>query len=149
MYWTVRPEVPGNWVVKSEFTKTSDGWDIHSLHFEFDGYLGSDIATSSPVFIVTERLKDAIIDAKLTGATFRATYVTKSDEYSTIESLGLLPATLPTFCWLHITGRAGATDFGLLPSSPRLVVSDAALAILRRFSLNGCDIEPCDTTLLT
>ena len=48
---------------------------------------------------------------------------------------------VPVIEWLQVSGVAGLDDFGL-DSHASLVVSDAALSVLRRFQLNDCEIIP-------
>jgi hypothetical protein len=40
-----------------------------------------------------------------------------------------------------VTGTAGRDDVGTTPTG-QLVVSDQALALLREFNINNCDVEP-------
>lgn len=55
--------------------------EIRRLNYEFDGWLGDDLVTSTPVTIVTTRVRDAIAAAGPTGAEFADVLVTRSEQF--------------------------------------------------------------------
>jgi hypothetical protein len=52
---------------------------------------------------------------------------------------------LPEFVWLKIDGKPGRGDFGIAGDG-KLIVSAKALAVLRAFNLNHCDVAPYSAT---
>src|SRR6266404_234454 len=122
-YYRIEPEVAGGWGKNTLFTRTpGKPTVVHKLHYQFDGWLGDEILTSTPCFIVSERLSQEIERAQLTGVRFGDVEVTTSDQFKE-----LYPGRqLPRFVWLRVTGSAGHDDFGIAPSL-RLVVSERAL----------------------
>ena len=90
-------------------------------------------------FIVTDALKEALIEARASGVAFGDVEVTKSGIF--LDMNGDRP--LPAFSWLQITGRAGKDDFGR-SSSLRLVVSERIMNLLKVFGLNHCEVSECD-----
>ncbi len=63
--------------------------------------------------------------------------VTVDEQYT--EIYGTLE--LPEFKWFYVTGKAGQDDFGVTDKAD-LVVSQAALDVLRQGRLDECDVEP-------
>ena len=112
---------------------------IEKFNYEFDTWPCDPILEAICAFIVTDRLKEALIEAHASGVGFDDVEVTKSEIY--LELHGDRP--LPAFSWLQITGRAGTDDFGL-SSSHRLVVSERIMNLLNAFGLKYCDVSEYD-----
>jgi hypothetical protein len=108
---------------------------------EFDTWLGDPLLEAVSTFIVTDPLKERLIEAHATGLGFGDVEVTKAGIY--LELYGVRP--LPAFSWLQITGRAGKDDFGL-SSSGLLVVSERIMNLLNAFGLNRCEVSDYDST---
>lgn len=116
-------------------------WDaaqkqITRLDFEFDDWLGDDLVTSTPVVLATARLCDAIADAGLTGVEFAPVTVSRSELFAELHG-----GELPAWVWLRVTGRREVDDFWTEVRRD-LVVSERALAVARRFSLDRCIVRP-------
>ena len=129
------PEVPGGLGARTRFDEPRA---IVELHFEFAaGCRGDDLATSHPVFIVSERIAAVLDSERVTGFVLAA--MEQSVEPQAYE---LDPdLDLPRFRWLQVTGQAGRDDIGL--DRAELVVSERALDVLRRHAqLSACDVEP-------
>ena len=138
-YWRLDPEVPGGWGDRIETTRGADGQPIvQRMHYEFGwGWLGDELITAHPVFMVTTALADTLRASALTG--FRLSddlEVTTDDQVLEVDP----DWVAPTLEWLQVDGGAGVADFGL--ADHQLVVSDPALAVLRRHQLDHCDVEP-------
>ncbi|WP_245614512.1 hypothetical protein [Actinokineospora inagensis] len=110
----------------------------NQVEYAFHDWLGDELITSHPVFLVTTALAEVLAASKLTGFELRDASTTLADEG---EDWISDVSTLPAFRWLVITGTAGDEDFGLMPNST-LVVSDAGLAALRTRQLEFCDVIP-------
>jgi len=107
------------------------------LHYEFDGWLGDDLLTSFPSYIITDCIENKLKESSLTSWELDRVKVTKSEFF---KDLYPNAAPLPRFHWLKITGRPGINDFGMAKDH-RLVVSDRVLQVLRSVNLNHCDVE--------
>ena len=137
-YYCVEPEVAGGWgkntVVDSGLREGPAS--VSRLHYEFDGWLGDELLTSTPCFIVSERLAREIEGAQLTGVWFDELEVTTSGEFA-----DLYPTLqLPKFVWLRIDGRPGQDDFGLAKGI-RLVVSERAWELIKHRASNAIVAE--------
>ena len=116
-YYKVDAEVPGSIIDKSTIDRT-------------------DIATSVGEFIVTERLRQRLVEFAGTGYIFDKVRVTKSEEFRlTIAERPTAFPPLPKFHWLKITGVARQNDFGY-GENLDLIVSEAALSVL-----NSCQFS--------
>jgi hypothetical protein len=112
---------------------------LEIFNYEFDTWLGDPLLEALSNFIVTDRLKERLIEAHASGIAFGDVEVTKSDIF--LDFYGDRP--LPAFSWLQITGRAGKDDFGL-SSSGYLIVSERMMNLFKAFGLNHCDISEYD-----
>jgi hypothetical protein len=134
----LEPEVPGGLGERTELEATPEGPRVLKLHYEFAaGCQGDDLATSHPIFIISEHV-GAILQAEgLTG--FTLAEMEQSIEPQVHEFRPGLE--LPTFKWMQVTGQAGGDDVGL--DDGELVVSARALRVLRQHAqLSLCDVEP-------
>ena len=130
-YYTVEAEVPGSLIWKSTIDRTDNAFKVLDLVYTFDRWLGDDIATSLGEFIVTERLRQRLVEFAGTGYYFDKVRVTKSEEFRlTIAERPTAFPPLPKFHWLKITGIAGQDDFGL-GENWDLIVSEPALSVLK------------------
>lgn len=137
-YYVLDPEVPGELGERTELEVAPDGSRVLRLHYEFRaGCQGDDLATSHPVFIISERVGLILQREGLSG--FRLAEMEQSVDD---EVRKLRPGfELPTFRWLQLTGTPGQDDFGV--NNGYLIVSERALSVLQRYAqLSLCEIEP-------
>ncbi|BDM23168.1 MULTISPECIES: hypothetical protein [unclassified Pseudomonas] len=111
---------------------------VHSLEFQFDGWLGDQLLESFPCFIVAEVVSIAIKEAGLSGVGFGPVGVKKSEIFDAFNP-GVM---LPEFVWLKVFGVAGVSDFGLAQDH-RLVISEAVYKLLKRFGLENAEVREC------
>lgn len=134
-YFILEPEVAGGWGERTVADTREFPPAVSVLHHVFDGWLGDEILEAFPCFIVTDRLAARLRREGLSGFLLRPVEVTTSEAFD-----DLYPGReLPAFRWLQVLGTAGVEDFGVSPSY-RLVVSQRALVVLRKFRLRNCDI---------
>ena len=136
MFYFVEPEVAGGLGDGTVVHTNSHPPVVSSLEYRFEGWLGDNLLESFPCFIITESLAKKLLESKLTGTTFAPVSVTKSEEFVELHP----HISLPKFLWLKVEGSAGIDDFGLSVDH-RLVVSQAALDVLRTAQLDNADIE--------
>lgn len=106
------------------------------LQYEIRGWLGDDLLESFPCFIVTAKLADLMTEANLSGFALGDVDVVLSDVE---QDLAEVPIEVPEFRWLQPeVGQDGDLS---VDESGLLIVSERALAILRRSNLSNCDIE--------
>lgn len=136
MFKSIDPEVTGGLGKDTKLDATVHPPIVYQLHYEFQGWLRNDILESFPCFIVTSALKEAILNAQLSGVAFDYVKVTTSYEFRQ-----LYPAvTLPPFNWMKIIGTAGIDDFGI-SDKLQLIISEKAYNVLARFNISDAEIN--------
>ncbi|MBX5268668.1 hypothetical protein HJB99_08270 [Rhizobium sp. NLR17b] len=136
-YFYMEPEVSGRLGDGTIMDRSVHPPIISELHYEMEGWLGEAILESFPAFIVTEQARQGLISAAITGASFAEVHVTTSETFRE-----LYPAReIPPFAWLKPVGKAAHDDFGTA-SDGRLVVSERALQVLRKFGTENALVEP-------
>ena len=134
-FFAIEPEVAGGWGDGTVADSSVHPPHVQRLDYQFDGWMGDLLLASFPCFIVAAKLGDALRGRGLTGFDLAACTVSTSDQF-----LELHPETeLPEFRWLQITGVPGKHDFGV-SAKHELVVSEAALAVLRRHGIQHCEV---------
>ena len=96
MFKSIDPEVAGGLGEDTILDTTVHPPIVYQLHYEFQGWLRNDILESFPCFIVTNALKEAILNAHLSGVAFDYVKVTTSYEFRQLYPA----ATLPPFNWM-------------------------------------------------
>ena len=67
---------------------------VENLEYVFDGWLGDELITSHPVFIVTKSLADALLNSSLTGFMLSAVITYTSDQFDHFHPGVILPKFL-------------------------------------------------------
>jgi hypothetical protein len=130
-YYVVEPEVAGGFGEHTEIDRSSGRMDVKKLHYQLDGWLGDELLESTPCFIVSEQLAQAIERGQLTGVGFDDVEVTISNQFR-----DLYPnRKLPKFIWLKVNGKPGQDDFGIA-AGLRLIVSGRALDLLKQVGIS-------------
>ncbi|MBW9154748.1 hypothetical protein [Clostridium estertheticum] len=121
--------------------------EVEFLHYEFTGWLGDEILTSHPCFIVSENIVEDILRSKLRGYRFEDIEISTSDEFKE-----MFPNRyIPNFKRLIPLGKVVVRDEKIFQSSEddfcleddvELVVSYNALEILKKSNIDNCEI--CD-----
>ena len=138
-YFILEPEVAGDFGPATTGDWRARPPRFEKFNYEFDTWPCDPILEALSTFIVTDRLKERLIEAHASGVAFGDVEVTKAGIF--LDLYGDRP--LPAFCWLQITGRAGKDDFGL-SSSRRLVVSERMMNLLKAFELTYCEVSEYD-----
>ncbi len=136
-YFYVEPEVSGGLGDHTIMDRSVHPPIVSKLHYQMEGWLGDAILESFPAFIVTEEAKQGLLESGVTGADFAEVEVTTTDDFRELYP----NREVPPFAWLKPTGEAGQDDFGTA-SDGRLVVSDRALNVLRKFGAENALVEP-------
>ncbi|MEM6499893.1 MAG: hypothetical protein AAF709_24690, partial [Pseudomonadota bacterium] len=127
-YFYVEPEVSGGIGDRTIMDRSVHPPIISKLHYEMEGWLGDAILESFPAFIVTVEAKQGLIAADVTGVNFADVDVSTTDNFRDLYP----DREIPPFAWLKPAGMAGRDDLGT-SSDGRLVVSDRALEVFRKF----------------
>jgi hypothetical protein len=136
MFHVLEPEVAGDLGQRSVLDYSTKPPTVLKLQYEFNVWLGDDLLTTHPCFIVTARLRAALDKLGGTG------YFFDDVEISTAEGFEEnYPHTeLPRFYWMKIHGVPGVDDAGLTKDF-RLVVSDRLLEVLRGYKIDHCVVR--------
>ncbi|WP_110953601.1 hypothetical protein [Anaerosinus massiliensis] len=149
--YLLEPEVPGG-IGKNSILEHENGRikkAVH-LHYEFDGWLGDDLITTSPFFIITERLADKIQTNDIIGYDFEDLETSLSDNFKELYPIRVLPK----FRMLIPLGIVETdkqyiikwTGHDLcLRNGADFIVSEKALVIFQKYNLNYCDISELET----
>jgi hypothetical protein len=136
IYYIIEPEVPGGLGDNTIIDTSVHPPVISVLHFEFDGWMGDDIAESFPCYIVTERLMNAIKEHNFSGVAFDTLIMSKSGEFMNMHPL----RELPVFYWMKIIGKFGTDDFAISDAF-NLLISGRVIDCLRLFNTGHADIR--------
>ena len=139
-YFLLEPEVAGELGAETKLDSSTHPPRVSELHYELSGWLGDDILESFPCYLVSERCAAALGAAGLSGYELDSVIVTASETFRELYDYH----SLPKFHWFRPNGKAGVDDFWLAPDN-RLAVSETALAVLRAFKLDHCDVEEVTT----
>jgi hypothetical protein len=139
IYFVLEPEVAGGFGPGTTGNLKIRPPQLEKFNYEFDVWPGDPLLEAVSNFIVTDRLKERLIEAHASGVAIGDVEVTKSGIF--LDMYGDRP--LPAFSWLQITGRAGMDDFDL-PSSGLLIVSERMMNLLKEFELKYCDVSEYD-----
>ena len=138
MYYLLEPEVAGGWGERTVIDQTMPNPpSMVAFEYRFDGWLGDELLTTHPCFIVTERVSRLLSQAELSGYALAEVSISRSRLFRDLYPY----RRLPRWVWMKMSGQPGKDDFGLT-ADHRLVVSKRALAVLKQGSLNYCAIEP-------
>jgi hypothetical protein len=145
--YTLEPEVAGE-IGEQSRIKYKDGMIsvVMFLHYEFTGWLGDELLTSSPCFIVAKSLADDISLSQLSGYKLEKILQSKSDEFEE-----LYPGVqLPEFVRIVPEGTVQTED-GIvkqwsgqdfcLEDEVDLVVTRRALEIISKHRITNCNIN--------
>lgn len=150
----LEPEVAGglgpNTIITNE-DKIKSGQDqnyqIEYLEYVMDDWLGDDLLTSYPVFIITELLASNISASQLKGVKFGQVHITKSELFEDINS----DFNLPSFVRLLPQGKVELIDKITvsnwsgedlcLSQNNNLIVTEVSLNLFRRHTLQYCNIR--------
>jgi hypothetical protein len=120
--------------------------NVKFLNYEFNVWLGDELLTSTPCFVVTKFLANNIIKNQMTGCVFENLIVTKSDEFKEFYP----HKRLPDFVRLLPTGIVEIEDNRIrnwsghdfcLNKGLYLLVTKNALDVISNHEIAHCKIE--------
>ncbi|WP_453985035.1 hypothetical protein [Brevibacterium casei] len=152
---TLSPEATGTVGPGAKWTNDCNGADTQSdpLRCEFAGWLGDDLVSVAPDFIVSGTLADALRASDLTGFELRADpVITKSSEFVSESSADfpdrwerIVPSPEPaSVSTSEDRGPSEDTDFARRGSD--LLVSEHALALLNDHRITHASLTPSGDT---
>lgn len=145
-YYLLEPEVAGGIGDMSEITY-KDGMidEVKFLHYEFDGWLGDELLTTTPCFIVTESLMGDIISSGLEGAEFKTIHMSLSEEFLDLYGKMEIPKFVEIKCkFVYEENMDNLTSDFYINKCKDIIVSEKALNILRNHKLDFCKVKKLD-----
>jgi hypothetical protein len=138
IFYSIYPEVPGGLGEETILDRSIHPPMVTFLHFKFDGWLGGDLITTFPCYLVSENLSKALCSGNLSGfeVTDKDLKITISEQFRELYP----DRNIPKFYRLKIVGKAKENDFGL-DEGNKLIISQRALDVLKKFSLSDSEIE--------
>lgn len=118
---------------------------IKFLHYEFEGWLGDDLLESTPAFIVSSNLENALKKSEFKDYKLEKCLITKSDVFMELYPNKEIPSFVRfiPFGTVEVEGENfnnwSGHNFCLSPKG-ELVVTKKALDFLKKFSIKHCDI---------
>ena len=138
-YHLIEPEVLVGLGEETVFGNSNG--DLLSIHMNIEDWLGDDLLTCHPVFLVTEQLKSKLEKTTLTGFGF-ASIKQSFDEYFNDNFQLKIP--IPEFHWLKINGQESKDDF-FINQDKNLMVSETCFKFLKENAkLEYCEIDSLD-----
>ncbi|MFB7142784.1 hypothetical protein ACFCYN_24625 [Gottfriedia sp. NPDC056225] len=143
----LEPEVAGGIGQNTIFSQSEsdDENEVLHLHYEFEGWLGDELLETTPCFIITEELKNSILQSDLNGFEIKDVEVSITEEFCEWHP----DLVLPNFYRLVPKGKVtnegtqyslwSGTDFSV-SQKQYLVVTPKAFEVLKKHKLNHCDI---------
>ena len=142
-YYLLKPEVAGELGEGSELVYEGGSLkEVTFLEYNFMGWLGDELLTTHPCFIVTESLQNDIMLYDLTGVTFRDIAMTFSDEFYELYGDKKLPRFVQIICNTSYEDNADNLQYDFYYNKyKRMIVSEKALNVLKQHRMDMCNIE--------
>jgi len=147
-YFVLEPEVAGGIGKKSKILyENSKIKEVLFLDYEFEDWLGDDILTTHPCFIISESLCDIIKVSDLKGYQLQKIDISFSDFFLEVYNKKILPNFIRLLPFsineVNLINKM-LLDFYLYKNTT-LVVSERSLNILKKFNLSNANILNIDT----
>ena len=123
--YLVEPEVAGGFGDSAHIDTSTNPITVSRLHYAIDGWRGSHLLETFPVWVASDELVATVSAAGLTGFEVAEAQVDLSEQGR--DTLRDRP--LPHFVWFKPTGTRGREDFAF--SSDGLVISERCLRVIR------------------
>ena len=147
-YFILEPEVAGGIGKNSKILyESSKIKEVVFLDYEFESWLGDDILTTHPCFIISESLYKIIKESDLTGYELQKIDVSFSDFFLEVYSEKILPNFIRLLPFpineMNLINEM-LLDFYLYKNTT-LIVSEKTLNILKKFNLSNANILDINT----
>lgn len=147
-YFILEPEVAGGIGKKTKILyENSKIKEVLFLDYEFEGWLGDDILTTHPCFIISESLCDIIKASDLKGYQLQKIDVSFSDFFLEVYNKNVLPNFIRLLPFaindISLIDKM-LLDFYLYKNTT-LIVSEKALNTLKKLNLSNANILNIDT----
>ena len=142
-FYKLEPEIAGE-IGESSKIEYENGTikKIIFLEYLFSDWLGDELLSTHPCHIVTENLKKDISANNLTGVKFQKIKKTFSDEFIELNISTDIPEFVQIVCdnFYEDKNENALQDF-YVNRYKELIVSESALKVIKKHTLNNCLIE--------
>ena len=141
-YYLLEPEVAGE-IGENSIISYENGMikEVKYLEYCFMGWLGDELLTSTPCFIVSRAVQEEILAENLTGIQFEEITMSFSDEFEELYEGEAVPEFVRIICENSYESNIGNLTLDFYMNEYKdLIVSEKALAVFKRHKLNNCDI---------
>lgn len=144
-YYLLYPEVAGELGEGSKIAyENGKIKEVIFLEYNFMGWLGDELLTTDPCFIVTEGLQHDIILNGLTGVKFNNIAMTFSYEFHELYGDRRVPKFVQIICNNSYESSVQNLIYDFyLNKYKNIIVSEKALSVLKQHKIDMCDIEKC------
>ena len=142
-YYLLRPEVAGELGENSKVVYEGGRMKaVLHLEYVFTGWLGDELLTTHPCFIVTESLQRDIVSNNLKGVRFREIKMSFSEEFFETCKDTEFPCFVELICESSYEENAHClqNDF-YYNRYKELIVSEKTLEVINRHKVDMCNIE--------
>lgn len=142
-YFKLEPEIAGaigdNSKIEYENGKIKE---VLFLEFCFMDWLGDELLSTHPCYIITESVKNDIILNQLQGVQFQEILISFSDEFCELNETGRVPKFIRIICNNDFEKKDNDSlqDF-YLNKYKELIVSEKALKIFQNHTLANCIVR--------
>lgn len=110
-YHIIQPEVIVDLGEKTEYLEKQPPFKtVSKLHIELEDWLGDDLVECYPCYLITEQLRNGILEQNFRGFEIKDVNITKSEYFQNNYSLR---KEVPSFYWLIINGIQDKDDLYL------------------------------------
>ena len=143
-YYLLKPEVAGELGDNSKIVYEGGRIkEVISLEFVFLGWLGDEILKARPCYIVVKNIMDDFINNGIKGIKYEEIQVSFSEDFLEMcEDI----STMPLFVRIIPLNRVDDLEEEMkedvyVDKCNRLIVSERALEILKKYKIDNCDVE--------
>ncbi len=142
-YYILYPEVAGELGDKCKIIyENGKIKEIEHLQYNFKGWLGDELLTAHPCFIVSEGLKNDIVSKQLSGIDFRDISVIFSDEFYASSSNTNMPQFFEIILKHPDSEKVNDFKYDFYYNKYKdMIVSEKALSVIKTHHINFCNIE--------
>lgn len=150
----LHPEVAGGWGPRTVVAnrREIESGEAHvpvvtRCEYQFEGWLGDELLEAFPCFIATKSLAEDLERANLRGVGFDEVIISVSDTFKELYPRRKLPPfrRLIPKGTVELTSQRKIRNWSLddlcLAQRAELLVSERALAILKKHKLDNCEVE--------
>ena len=147
----LNPEVPGGLGPNTELILPNPDHKltyplIKNLEYVFEGWMGDELVTSHPVFLVPDVLGEALLKSGLSGFRLDGLIYRKSEQFEDMRPETVIPNFVRLVPSGSVLTNKGCCHYWsgedvCLTQIGDLVISLEAYKVIKNYKINYCDVE--------